>query len=524
MSNGLKPISVPFLIIGLLIGAGGVYYYSSNTYQPQIEALETQVYNLNSSTQASIDELNKQVSFLEESNYQKDDDISILESYLIKVENELSDTKTELIRSRTSLENEIFDLEELLRDSYEFARAHPIQIGLTSRTSSYIEYTQAVKEIAEKDINEYCREQGVPYRFQFVIRDNEGKLESTSENTALYNLFDVNLIVGHGYSTQCYDTLDYVKANNILLLSPTSLSHILSIEDDNLFRVSPPEKGVLDPLCACLVGQGIESIIVLHRNDVWGSYVSEGLVEKFEAQGGIVYKVIAFPKRLRSFMETLRNLESVASKAVVEYGSGNVGIVLISFDEAGSILKYVHVYRTLTNLTWFGYGDTVGLAEKFYFPSLSESIKLLSPFPGRNSTLFYDFAEKMYNHSELEVNFYDAAMYDACWLYALSVIDVRSTNTSLIKEVLPVIAETYEGATGVCALDEFGDRVKADYHIWGLALEEGKIVDKLFGYYYSDSDSISWVTESASVPLGEYEKRVRSDSIETWNRSYEVKQ
>jgi hypothetical protein len=175
-------------------------------------------------------------------------------------------------------------------------------------------------------------------------------------------------------------------------------------------------------------------------------------------------------------------------------------------------------------LTWFGYGDTVGLAEKFYFPSLPESIKLLSPYPGRNSKLFYDFAEKMYNHSELEVNFYDAAMYDACWLYALSVIEVGSTNTSLIKEVLPVIAETYEGATGVCALDEFGDRVKADYHIWGLALEEEKIVDKLFGYYHSDSDSISWVTRSGSVPLREYEKRVRSDSMETWNRSYEVKQ
>jgi ABC-type branched-subunit amino acid transport system substrate-binding protein/outer membrane murein-binding lipoprotein Lpp len=491
MKNLSNPTTALALIIVLVLGSAGGYFYSSGTYEPKIDAFETQVSELSK----NVDELNTDVSSLEESNQVKENEIASLESQMSSLEEELQETQSQLADSMNqvqSLESEVSDLEQKLEEYYEM---NPIRIGLTSRSTEFLKETTAVKEIAEKDINRYCKEQGVPYTFEFVLGNNEADLETTLTNTFLYHLVDVNLIVGHGYSSQCQVSLDFVNENDMLLLSAGSSNPLLSIKDDNLYRVAVVDTVAALPISTCLVDKGIEAIIVLHRNDDWGSILSEAVKERFEAQGGVVYQVTPYNINTKTYVGFLENFETVVLGAVDEYGLDKVGIVLLSFDEAGAVVRDAKYFPLLYNLTWFGWESTAHVTERYTrLPLTSASIQLFSPIVARNSELFDDFALKMDEYPGLDVGIYEATMYDACWLYALSVIEVGNTNTSYVKDVLPVIAETYEGASGFCALDENGDKVTSDFEIWSLAVEEGVLVNKKIGYYHSESDDISWIT------------------------------
>ncbi len=93
-------------------------------------------------------------------------------------------------------------------------------------------------------------------------------------------------------------------------------------------------------------------------------------------------------------------------------------------------------------------------------------------------------------------------MYDACWLYALSIIEAWTTDTTFVKQALPIVAEDYQGASGLCRFDVYGDRYSVDYRVWGYGLKDGQVTAVDYGYYDSSDGRVTWYTEKGINPPG----------------------
>jgi len=89
-------------------------------------------------------------------------------------------------------------------------------------------------------------------------------------------------------------------------------------------------------------------------------------------------------------------------------------------------------------------------------------------------------------------NFFEAAFYDACWLYALTVAEADSADAMDVKAQLPLLASRYGGASGEWDLNEDGDRESANYNILGYVLEDGVAERVKYGYYDGKTGQVVW--------------------------------
>ena len=126
------------------------------------------------------------------------------------------------------------------------------------------------------------------------------------------------------------------------------------------------------------------------------------------------------------------------------------------------------------------------------------SAAILSPVPDIRSSKFSTFSNEVRLNYKFEVSYYGAAAYDACWLFALAVIDAGSLETDAIKQSLEKIALDYEGVSGLCSFNEDGDRSRADYIIMGY--REGGF--KEYGYYTYSNNTIKFTWKHQKIPSG----------------------
>ena len=78
------------------------------------------------------------------------------------------------------------------------------------------------------------------------------------------------------------------------------------------------------------------------------------------------------------------------------------------------------------------------------------------------SELWDEFTERL----GYEPGFYDAGVYDICWIYAGAVLKASTAETPAVKAILIDEANSHFGVTGWCRLNEFGDRDYRDFDIW----------------------------------------------------------
>ena len=88
--------------------------------------------------------------------------------------------------------------------------------------------------------------------------------------------------------------------------------------------------------------------------------------------------------------------------------------------------------------------------------------------------------------------YYAANWYDIAWLYAKSVVEAQTTNATAIRQVLPQIAENHVGVSGLCRLNEYGDREISDYDVWGYGTVDGVVENIKYGHYDSSSGDVRW--------------------------------
>ena len=546
--KSISVVTILVLIVGLAVGAGGGYLYSTSSLQPKITEyesrivdLESQVDNLTSGIselsdtltqiegeksilEVKVEEFETQVSALEALNNE-------LEAQRLVLENEISDLEEEF----TSLYSQNEDLEELLHDQedylsevqgiiddledeisdlesdkdylksiLEYYLPENFTVGITVFESENFFEIQAVANITQAEINEYCEEEGYPYRFEFIVYRNFGDPYEAVETTIRFKKEGVNLIVGHETDNECELSLNYVNSHEMLMMSPSATSRSLSIADDAFYRTCPTDLGQAPVMAEMLDSWGIEAVIVILQDDTWGNGLYHAFEEEFEERGGIVHKVIRHDPAITTAVPTLNSAESSAQEAVTLYTKERTAVMLLSKSKAPKFVEPVEGYfPTLSDLMWFGSGSIVDTKLFANIASHADRLKLFGPLISQEENLKYlRFADEYSSITGESPDFYRSALYDACWLYGLSVVEALTVEASFVRQVLPSVASDYHGASGWCKFDEYGDRENVDYEIRGFTIVEGQLTTEIFGHYDSVEGSVTWFYEKGINPPG----------------------
>jgi len=373
-----------------------------------------------------------------------------------------------------------------------------VTIGVIFPVEEVQETLGPMVDMAEKDINDYMERNNFSYRFEFLIENAEGRVDVHLEKVQGFKSMGVDLILGGASSSQAQGSRSYVDQNDMLLLSHGSNKPALGIPDDNLFRLCPTVLFQTRAIAETLWSYGIEACVVIQRADAVVDDIYTALKEEYEDLGGAMLGRIRYDVGTTDFSDYLRSAENIAAQAVEEHGRHRVAVEVLGLDEVAGMAAQAADFPTLYGCKWFGYSGTA-LASRILSdaPEEADHLKIFSPViaPPDNQQYrsLYDRYSSVIGRGP---NFFEAAFYDACWLYALTVVEADSADAMDVKAQLPLLASRYEGASGEWGLNEDGDRESANYDIVGCVLEDGDAERVKYGYYDGKTGQVVW-----EVPL-----------------------
>jgi len=368
-------------------------------------------------------------------------------------------------------------------------------IGVMSVTEQGDPYYRYLGNLAITEINQYCVDSGLEYRFQASHSCSNSQAQVTQDKTQRFHEEGINLVVGYGWSSQfCAGLNGYGEENGMTLISIGSTSPIGCCRKiDHGFRLFPYDGLQAEPLAASIMDMGYTNLIIIARSDSWADHIIKNFEPVYTRLGGRIQNVLEYPgetvnESFKIYAKTLNN----------EYNStgypDSTAILAISFSEIGGMLNEVAEYPKLLNVTWFGSDATANILP---LPGESEEIastvKMVSPLVTiRESSKYHKINTDFELKFDMPLSLALANVYDGVWLMALSVIETGSDNATDIASVLPIVAAEYDGLSGSIGFDEYGDRLPLDYKYWGVFEVDGMFVNKVCGYYNQTTGAIEW--------------------------------
>jgi len=369
-----------------------------------------------------------------------------------------------------------------------------VTIGITSATTSAVSIAEAVAQLAKTDINQDMVARGIGMWFDFVVLDNEGSSVKALENTQILHDLGINLIIGHGWSSQCSASLDYVNKNEMLLFSASSTTTNLAM-GDNLYRLTPNEYVRARIMARLYQELGKKAVVIYYRDGV-GNNLGEALIEECGVLGVEVLGCVPYDPGSWMLANDLGYIEALIANS--PYSVEEVAFELLSFfdEEVIAVLREAKegLYPSLQGVEWFGSESTAKMQRVLdEEPLFASQVRLYSlpSAPDYDNPRYVAFNEEYGSITGGEADFYAAAQYDIFWILAESVISGGGVDTSTVKAEIEALVQGYPGVSGLCSLDGNGDRIASNYDVWGYGIVEGEPTFVLLGEYDLATDAIT---------------------------------
>ncbi len=408
-------------------------------------------------------------------------------------------------------------LDEVKQPASQTPTSKVIKVGVFSSSQSNYPIYRFLAEQARQDFNDLCNRTGIDARLEVTLGDAEGQAANAKKFTVKCYDDGIRVIVGFGWSSFfCSSAYSYANSNetSMILFSPSSTSPTYH-RADNVFRLCEDDSAQARVLVDLLKERGVKSIVIIARQDSWAeTQIRENIEPLFTALGGVVEADIRYPADLVVFEPYMQGLHfnvtdaalldshlAEAEKAIdgaEEDHPGKAAVVLLGFDETGYILNATSSHPALGEVPWFGMEGTANssIIPKLA-PSVASTVRLLSPRLRNPETelskrLAVGFAASGMTAGVGEgslLAYTNMNIYDCVMIAALSLLRANTTDVATICDMIPVVASTYNGATGPVVLDEMGDRVGIDYDIWGYAAGG---TPAIFGRFEAATGTFTW--------------------------------
>ncbi|HWQ16353.1 MAG TPA: ABC transporter substrate-binding protein [Sulfolobales archaeon] len=353
---------------------------------------------------------------------------------------------------------------------------------------------RAAVEIAVDDLNNYVKTLGLPVTFRLIIEDS-----ATDPTTALAKLQSlyargVRVVVGPMSSAEVRNLKSYADGNKIVVCSQSSTAVDLAVPD-YIFRDVPNDLFQAKAIARLMMDYGVKYAYILYRNDAWGKGLADGTEARYKEIGGTVLGKVGFDPRKGDFSAELAAAASAVRDAVNRYGAGSVGVLLISFEEGGTVTAQAGGYPELMGVTWFG-SDGTAMNLKILEAAGTQLVRvkhLATIFAPTESPKFMDFMNKFRARTGELPGTYPATAYDCVWLLGLAIIQAGKYDGEAIKNAMLSVARNYFGVSGWTILDDNGDRASGDYDVWAVVTKDGKPSWEKVAVVDTTSDTVRWI-------------------------------
>jgi branched-chain amino acid transport system substrate-binding protein len=373
-----------------------------------------------------------------------------------------------------------------------------IQVGITSSSTEGLETTVPLAEdIMEPDINEYLALTGLDMDIDLLVEDNQGTAAIALEKTQSFKAMGVNLVLGHGWSSQCQSALSYVNENDMILVSASSTSPLLAIADDRLFRTCPTDFVQAPAIATMWETWGAQAILVMHRGDAWGDGIFNLLEGELEDRGIELLGQIRYAGEVTEFSSYLENANRLMGDAAEEYGGLKyVGFQYMSFSEARTMQTQAADYPNVQGAIWMS-TESGGRGERMIAETgeLCLQTRHFSSLMGVDEGSFEwkSFEERYYEYTQYMPSFYSAVNYDASWMLTKGMLETGQTGAAAIADVMIPISYKHHGLSGWCVLTPEGDRAAQIFDIWGYYEKpDGEIWFQKWGQYDGRTIEVNW--------------------------------
>lgn len=350
--------------------------------------------------------------------------------------------------------------------------------------------------LAIDQMNDDLEAAGSPIRFQRIHEDSAGT--PTGATTAFNSLIaaGVHVVVGPLSSGEVNAILPLANANELVAISPSATAPSLAV-DDYVFRVAPNDAFQARALANLLQDQGISKVGVISRDDDYGRGLANLLESTYEAApyNGQVTLVMYDPAATTHSTEV-----GLLSTAIAGFGAdAATAVLIIAFEPDGvDILNLARQDATLSSVRWFG-SET--LRRTAFFPPAATT-EVAQFIVNRNLTGFFPSPAANPVVAKFEAD-YNAAFgrapspyayysYDAAMLAMLAILRAGTGDGAAIRAMLPVVGETYVGASGHKIFDEYGDYAAADYRVWHATFDSATYAFTEVGTWFYATDTIVW--------------------------------
>ncbi len=326
-----------------------------------------------------------------------------------------------------------------------------------------------MEQIVEPDLNAYAASVGSPVRFDIQVVNANGQIPNHLALVQQFHSQGVDLIIGGGWSSMAQNALPFIEANNMLLFSASSTAPSLSIAGDRLFRMCPSDACTGVSLADVLWSYGIKEVVVMNRGDEWGDGLVNLFVPAWTAKGGLIAgNPIRYDITTTDFSGILDVAEQQVASAVAAFGPERVGVVCFVFNEAAQIALQAQYYPNVYSATWFG---SDGTSQNWQIRSLApeqavhmEFLSLLYKSP--DTPEFNTLAARYEAVTGDMMNSYTANAYDIAMVLAKAILMKGTNDAGVLAGDMINVSSNHQGASGLCVLNEFGDRVPPAFQIW----------------------------------------------------------
>ena len=381
-----------------------------------------------------------------------------------------------------------------------------VLVDLSGPLTTYGEDIRDALTIGVEDINAYFERKGEPYSVKLFVEDTRVDPKIALDKVQALHGKGVKLIVGPMGSGEVKQIAEYVTANKIVIISPSSTAapQLLGVtkpeEKKYIFRFVATDTFQTEAIAKEAAELGIKGTVITYIGNAWGKGLNDFGKPKLIDEGIEVKETIEYPDPPPAdFTPYIALMEDSVKELLKKYDKSEVAVIAFSYEEVYTLLSQVKSGSPLLEVRWLGCDGT---AKSRKISEIPEKVNKV----GMYSTLFdskgpsYDKLQEEYSKRfGREIYQYALNAYDAEWVLALSFAEVYEKlgkyDPDEMAETIPRVTEKYsEGGYGVTPvsgyikLDEYNDRASGDYAIWGVENSEWV----LKGIWRSQENKIEW--------------------------------
>ncbi|HKP76524.1 MAG TPA: ABC transporter substrate-binding protein [Longimicrobiaceae bacterium] len=345
--------------------------------------------------------------------------------------------------------------------------------SLTGNWSSLGTTGKAALELAVEDVNAYSAGRGVTFRAE--VRDSKLDPAAALEAARSLKAAGAQVIVGPQSSAELAAMKEWVDANGMLVVSPSSTAGSLAVAGDRIFRFTPADglEGVA--VSGLMWADGIRAVVPVWRADAGNQGLHTATAARFAALGGTVSSGTEYAASTTAFAATVSAVGTQVRQALATRPAGQVAVYLAGFDEVADLFAAAAADPVLASVRWYG---SDGIAQSAAFlqrpaaVSFAETVGFPAPLFGLDPSApekWQPVAARIQAKAGAAPDAFALAVYDAVWVAAQAYLAApRPASISDLTTRFEAAADAYYGVTGWTALNAAGDRRYGNFDFWAV--------------------------------------------------------